>query len=245
MKILNNKTTILIVLTLCFSKFYSQEGEWIEVRDFESWTKVGVNLKLNKNWEFGLEEQLRLKNNSSEVDAYFTEINAKYKMKSGLYLGGGFRFIKENDNEGKIQGYETHLRYNFDLGYKHSVDRLKLGYRVRYQSKSETEATAGLNGSPNNTLRFKIGGAYNIKGWKFDPKLSVEIFNRFAEGDEGGLSKFRATLGTSYDLKKWGELSAFYRIERELNPTYADYPKTTHIAGLSYVYTFKIKTNEK
>ena len=244
MNIIKNRIAVLAILIFSFSGVYSQSGEWVEVRDFESWTKLGVNLKLNKNWEFGLEEQLRLKNNSSEVDAYFTEINAKYKLKSGLFLGGGFRYIKENDNEGKIQGYETHMRYNFDLGYKHSVDRLKLGYRLRFQSKNETGDNAPVNGSPINVLRFKVGGGYNIKGWKFDPKLSVEIFNRLGEV-KGGLSKFRTTLGTTYDLKEWGKLSAFYRIEQELNPIFVDYPKTTHIAGISYVYTFKIKTNEK
>jgi hypothetical protein len=33
-------------------------------------------------------------------------------------------------------------------------------------------------------------------------------------------------------------------MERELMPTYVDYPKTTNIIGLNYAYTFKIKTND-
>lgn len=240
------KRTLFPVIALVFIGIngISQNGTNVLVSDFEGWAKAGVNLKLNKNWSFGLEEQLRLKSNASEVDAFFTEINAKYKMESGLSFGAGFRFIRENDNVGNIQGYESHLRYNFDVGYKHSVERLKLGYRVRFQSKNEIGSTAGANETPNNVIRLKVGGDYNIKGWKFDPKLSFELFNRFGEDDVKGLSKFRTTLGTSYDLKKYGDLGLFYRIERELNPTYVDYPNTTYIVGLSYVYTIKIKTND-
>lgn len=240
------KRALFPAITLVFLSLsgVSQSGKNVLVSDFEGWAKAGVNIKLNKNWSFGLEEQLRLKSNASEVDAFFTELNAKYKMKSGLYFGAGFRFIRENDNEGKIQGYETQLRYNFDAGYKHSIDRLKLGYRLRFQSKNEIGSTADVNETPTNVLRTKVGGDYNIKGWKFDPKLSFELFNRFGEDDVKGLSKFRTTIGTSYDLKKYGDIGLFYRLERELNPTYVDYPKTTYIVGLSYIYTIKIKTNE-
>ena len=191
-----------------------------------------------------MEQQLRLDSNSTEVDAYFTELNAKYKTESGFVLGGGFRFIRQNDNEGKIQGYENHIRYNFDLGYKHTISRLKLGYRVRFQSKNELGVSKAEGDYANNHLRLKVGGEYNIKKWKFDPKLSIELFHHMEEGKENGLDKFRATIGTSYDLKKQGDLGVFYRIERELNPIYVDYPKTTYIVGLSYIYTIKLKNNE-
>lgn len=233
--------------TICFVSIglggFSQAGEWIEVRDFETWTKAGVKLKLNDNWSFGLEEQLRLKTNSSVVDAYFTEINAQYKAETGLVFGGGFRFIRDNDNEGKIQGYENHTRFNFDLGYKHSVDRLKLGYRLRFQSKNELGISKEEGDYANNHFRFKVGGEYNIKKWKFDPKLSMELFHHMEEGEENGLDKFRVTIGTSYDLKKYGDIGLYYRMEREINPTTIGYPKTTNIVGLSYIYTIKIKTN--
>ena len=59
-----------------------------------------------------------------------------------------------------------------------------------------------------------------------------------------GFDKLRLTVGTSYGLKKYGDISLFYRMERELMPTYVDYPKTTNIIGLNYTYTFKIKTND-
>ena len=232
----------LIVITLSFIglKSFSQDGETIVVNDFETWTKAGLKLKLDKKWSFGLEQQLRLDSNSIEVEAYFTEFNAQYKTEMGLVFGGGFRFIRENDNEGKIQGYENHIRFNFDLGYKHFIKRLKLRYRVRFQTKNELGKSKDEGDYANNHLRLKLGGEYNIKKWKFDPKISIELFHHMEEGEENGLDKFRATIGTSYDLKKYGDLGLFYRLERELNPTYINYPKISYIVGLSYIYTIKL-----
>ena len=86
-----------------------------------------------------------------------------------------------------------------------------------------------------NYLRLKAGVKYNIKDWKFDPKFSTEIFRDMTKVT-GGFDKLRFTLGTSYDLKKFGEFGAYYRLERELG---FSYPKTTSIVGLNYVYTFK------
>lgn len=225
-------------------KVFSQGGQDVLVSDFETWSRAGINVKVNKNISFGLEQQLRLKSNSSEVDAYFTEVNGKYKLNSGIWLGAGLRYLRENDTRGNIQGYENHLRYNLDAGFKHSVKRLKLGYRIRFQSKNELGISEEEGDFANNHLRLKVGGEYNIKKWKFDPKLSFEIFHQMQEGTENGLSKFRATIGTDYDLKKYGDIGLFYRLERELNPAYVDYPNTTYIVGLSYIYTIKIKTND-
>ena len=219
---------------------YSQQGEWIEIRDMETWSSVGFEMDLNKKWSFSLEEQLRLKSNSSEVDSYFTEFGLFYKGLEHFEFGGNLRYQSVNDNQGKIQGYETHFRYNLDVAYSHKIDRFKLKYRVRYQNKNELGIDELAGNYPIHKWGLKIAANYNIRKWKFDPTFSAEIFRRSEENTEAGFDRMRYTLGTKYDLKKFGELTGFYRIEKELN---VSYPKSTHIWGLSYVYTLKIKTN--
>ena len=230
-----------LICVFQFSSF-SQQGEWIEVRDFETWTSVGVRLKLDKTWEFGLSEQLRLKENSSVVDAYFTELELNYTGLKRFEVGGGLRYIKENDNQGNIQGYEKHFRFNLDLAYKHKWDRFTFKHRLRYQNKNELGVSKEEGDFINHHFRLKTGLSYNIKKWKFDPKFSAEIFRHMEEGKENRFDKWRITVGTSYDLKKFGKIDLFYRMEKQLNETY---PKTFNIVGLSYIYSFKIKTNDK
>ncbi len=205
----------------------------VTVRDFETWSALALNYKLNKKVTLGLEEQLRLKDNSSVIDQYFTEVTGKYKLINGLSPGLGLRYIRENDNVGKVQGYENHLRWNFDLGYKHSIKKIALKYRLRYQSKSELGVDAA---ELDNTVRLKIGLGYNIKDWKLDPWVSGEIFNTV--GSESDLKKYRLTLKTEYKTKNIGSFGAFYRLEQQLNKAN---PKTTNIAGFKYTYALERK----
>ncbi len=227
----------LVFFTAIFSSSFSQEGTYVEVRDFETWASAGLRLKLNKKWELTLTEQYRLKTNSSVTDQFFTQVEANYIGLDNLELGGGFRFIRENDNVGNIQGYESHTRFNLDLAYKHDISRFKMSYRLRYQSKNEIGVSKEEGDYANQHLRLKLGTTYKIKNWKLDPKVSVEIFRYFEKEQQNEFDKFRMTVGTDYEFKKIGTFSAFYRMELELNATY---PKTTNILGLKYLYTFKI-----
>ena len=91
--------TTLICL-FCFTIVHAQTSETIEVSDLETWTSIQVEYELNKKWSFELEEQLRLKNNSSELASYFTEFSTTYKLPYSLKLGLGFRYNRANDNKG-------------------------------------------------------------------------------------------------------------------------------------------------
>ncbi len=223
---------LLLIITVLFtSKNYAQTDS-----DWASWNTIGVEYKLNKKWSFALEEQVRLKENISVVDNYFTQLSADYKLFKGFKLGAGVRYIRDNDNQGNIQGYENHFRFQIDAMYKHEINDFKIGYRLRYQNKNELGVSYDEGDYANQNIRFKTSLEYNIKNWKLDPKFSAEIFNRFQEGKENGFNKYRLTLGTDYKVKNFGKLGVFYRFEKELN---VDFPETKNIIGLNYTYTFK------
>lgn len=229
------------ILVLAFfiigaTQLSAQSGTYYTVRDFQTWSSATLAFKPNKKVKLGISQELRLENNTSEVDKYFTEGFFKYKIAKPFTLGAELRFIRSNDNEGKIQGYENHLRHALNAQFKHKVNRLELKYRLQYQSRKEIGQTASINDDPTKKLRLKVGGAYNIKKWKFDPVLSGEIFRTL--GTNGDFSKIRGTLGTSFETKKAGELSFFYRIEKELNKSY---PQLTNVIGFNYQYTLKRK----
>ena len=208
----------------------AQSGDSDAVRDFQTWSSLRLGYKVNKRLTLSLNQQLRLKDNSSTVDEYFTQLKAKYDFKNGIYFAGGLRFIRENDDQGKVTGYENHLRWQTDFGYEHNVERLELDYRLRYQQKNELGVTET---NSNNTARVRIQATYNIKKWKFDPMFSSELF-RDLEGQS--FRKLRVTLGSEYDSKKAGTVSAFYRLERELQ---GSSPMTIHIAGIEYQFNIK------
>lgn len=228
----NNKLwiTTLILCTLFISNGFSQDDD--DYKDLESWTAVNLKYKLTKKWAFDLEAQIRLKDDISEISEYFGELNTTYAVSKKFKLGGGIRYIKENDNVGNVQGYEDHFRFHFDASYKHKINDFSLKYRLRYQNKNEL----GVDDYNNQHIRLKAAVGYNIKNWKLDPKFAAEIFNHFEKGEENGYNKYRLTFGTEYKFKKMGTIDLFYRIQKELNETN---PETTNIIGLKYSYTIK------
>lgn len=224
---------LLLLNTVLFSSLnYAQSGD----KDWASWSTIGVEYELNNRWSFGLEEQFRLKENFSEVDNFFTQISAEYKVFKNFKIGVGARYIRNNDNTGNIQGYENYFRFQIDAMYKHEINNFKIGYRLRYQNKNELGVSYDEGDYANQNIRFKTSLEYNFKKWKLDPKFSAEVFNKFQEGDDNGFNKYRLTLGTDYKIKNFGKLGVFYRFEKELN---VDFPDTTNILGLKYTYSFK------
>lgn len=229
-----NIRKLTLGLALClFAASFAQDNSTTEVvRDFEAWTAAELNYKFNKKLRIGLQQQLRLKDDANTVDQYFTHLNLRYKLAKGLYVTPALRFIRENDDQGKIQGYENHLRWQTDLTYKHDVSRLALRYRMRYQSRQELQ----VEDENNTAFRLKVGSEYNIKDWKLDPDMALEFFNNL-DGDNEWY-RLRWTLGSEYSFDKAGDLGLYYRIEQDL---IGANPKTTYILFLKYGYTIKKK----
>ncbi|TMM57330.1 DUF2490 domain-containing protein [Maribacter algarum] len=220
-----------LVLILTFTSVFAQKEN-----DLASWTSLQLGYDLDDNWDLGLEGQFRLKSNISVVDEYFSEFFVRRKLLKGFRIALALRYIRENDNIGRIQGYENHFRFHIDADYKHKLGDIRLGYRLRYQNKRELGVSDDQDNFPINRLRFKTGVEYKIKNWPLDPELAVELFSRFEKNEDTELDKYRITLGTSYSFKKAGDLGVYYRRESDINNENSD---NQHIIGLKYKYTFE------
>ncbi len=112
---------------------------------------------------------------------------------------------------------------------------MDLGFRLRYQNKNELGISSLAGDYPSQKIRLKSSLKYNIRNWKFDPKLSAEIFHHFQTGEENKFNKYRITIGTDFKIWRLGELGIYYRLERELN---VFNPLTANILRIKYVYQF-------
>lgn len=232
-------------IALCLATSISAQET--DNKDFALWNSIGVKYSPIKRLKLGVEQHLRIKEDASTTDEYFTEVQAEFEIIKNLEVGGAMRFIKENDNVGKKQGYEKHFRYQLDLSYKLDlIKRFDIGFRLRYQNKKELDLENGVEDIPTETLRFKTSFGYNIKKWPLDPTFAVELFSRKRDGYSyiGGakLSRYRLTLGTSYNLKKFGKFGIYYRFQEN---TRIDNDFQTKILGLKYSYTIKGKSKPK
>ncbi|WP_439131070.1 DUF2490 domain-containing protein [Polaribacter sp.] len=232
---MRNKPYIIIVILLFSALLHAQEED---NKDLALWNSIGVKYSPIKWIKLGVEQHLRLKEDISVTDEYFTEVQAEFEIIKNLEIGGAVRFIRENDNEGKIQGYEKHFRYNIDLSYKLDIiKKLDIAFRLRYQNKRELELADGVEDIRGENLRFKTAFEYSIKNWPLDPEFAVEIFNRKRDGasfiGDAKLSRYRLTWGTSYNLKKFGKFGIYFRYQEN---TRVDNDFQTKILGLKYSY---------
>ncbi len=202
-----------------------------QTNDFLTWSSVGLDYKVHKHWDFELETQFRLKDNSTTVDEYFAQFQTNRKLYKGLKLGFAARYIRENDNQGNIQGYENHFRYHIDLRYRAKANRFRFKYRVRYQRKNELR----VSDEARQFIRFKSALEYQIKDWKLDPEFAAEWFNRIAD-DRGRANQYRLTFGTDYKLKNAGKLGIFLRFQSDLEAVDRE---RDYILGVKYRYTIK------
>lgn len=235
----NFKQTSVIFLSIFLIGVYSSNAQ--DVNDLELWSSAKFQYKHNKYWKFGLEEQLRLKNDISEIGQYFTQLTSKYELENNLGFGLGLRFIQKNDTKGKIQGYEPHFRIHFDASYKHKIKQISLKYRLRYQNKNEIGVTPSDGDFPKQHVRFKAGFDYNFKQWKLDPMVAAELFHRFVKDEENRFNKYRFTFGTEYKFKKIGKFGLFYRYEKEINSVFNF---AFHIFELTYTYSLERKGDQ-
>lgn len=225
--------TIKTVFTIVFIGFFHGITFTQVERDLASWNSLELGYELDKNWDLGLEGQFRFKENFQAVDEYFGEFTINRKLIKGFDVRLGLRFIRRNDNQGRVQGYENRFRYHFDGRYKHKLGAFRLNYRLRYQNRNDLGISIDEGDFHVKRLRLKTGLEYKIKDWKLDPKLAFELFSRFQEGRDSEIDKFRLTVGTEYGLNKAGALEAFWRLERSIG---RDIPDYLYIIGLSYKY---------
>lgn len=236
-------------LLFIVSVFSSFGQDSTVVQDYETWS--GLTLRksfLEKKLNLALTQEFRFDDNSTHLDQYFTELGIEYKLRKGLSLGFGYRFIRNNKNS----GYHNEQRIFADLEYAHKLDRFRLSYRFRFQNHDELGVSKDEGDDITQKYRLRIKVGYNIRNFKLTPYVSAEGF--LANENRGlnyietitkrvkytGLEKLRYTVGLDYPIRKFFEIGAYYRIEQGLKsyPASCNTPTLFYIGGLNL--TFKL-----
>ena len=202
---------------------------------YENWSSIEVDYELIKNVDIYGGGQLRIKSVGDSYNKSFYELGAKVKINDYLSSGFGFRGIDELDDVGNIQGHEKFNRYHAFITGEYDYKKFDFRLRLQFQRKNEV----GISNSVNNDFfrtRFEV--RYDIKGWKADPRIGIELFTKDDLNFDENYKKYRFSFGTKLNLKGPNSLTIKYILQEEVR---VDSPISHHILRLNYNYSIKGK----
>jgi hypothetical protein len=218
---------LFIFLLVCLPVTQAQQ------KDFQFWPSVNVDLELTKNLKAMLEEEVRLKENSTQIGRQINDLGVGYKFNK--YFRAAL-FYRIEANWKTPDDYRWKQGLYADMALKQTAGRFILGYRLRLQS-SRIE----FNSNEDNLLssfvnRHKFTLAYNIQNKPLTPFIEEELFLNSVSHQMEMINN-RTWLGITYSPGKIHEFSLKYGIDHErLVPD----PLTSFIIAFNYTLNLKL-----
>lgn len=219
-------TFLILMPTLLFSQNTKV------INDLRSRTTLGIvkefsnKLSAFNEFELGFEEDL------SKLGKIHAEAGLVYSPFKFLDLEAKYRFTKNRKNYGNEYKYTNLIGLSAQVKYK--IDRLKLYYRLQYQTIDDNAVSYNLKDTNRNIYKNRIKLKYNLRRTKLTPFTFSEIY--IVVGINGiDATKIKNVLGFEYRINKRNELKIYYRNDKELT-NYIPY--MYHTMGFSYTYNF-------
>lgn len=201
------------------------------VRDLRLWTGVEIEKSFGKDWTLSLAEEIRFKQNISEINNYFTEAGLRYRINKNFALEGGYRFTRDKKSDGS---YVTLTRYNLDLRFRGRLDPILIQYRLRYQKEVEGFNLVDPVADYEKYVRNRVRIRYN-KLAKFKPYVSAELFQLFRPDFNPELHYIRVLGGIRYEPGKVGTFNLAFGFNREFTDLE---PAMIYTFKVNYTYAF-------
>jgi hypothetical protein len=219
-------------LFIFFSLIIGIPAAQAQQKDFQFWPSVNLDLAVNKKLKAMLEEEVRLKENCTQMERQINDLGVGYKINKFLRVA---LFYRIEANWKTYDNYRWKQGLYADLALKHTSGRFMMGYRLRLQS-SRIEFNSNEDNLLSNFIsRHKFTLAYNIQNKPLIPFIEEELFlNSVIQQME--MITNRTWFGISYSPGKIHEFSLKYGIDHErLVPD----PFTSFI--IAFNYTVKLK----
>jgi len=203
-------------------------------KDFQFWPSANIDIELSKKVKAMLEEEVRLKENCTQMERQINDIGLGYKF-SKFFRAAIFYRIEANWKN--PDDYRWRQGFYADLALKHTSGRFIMGYRLRLQS-SRIEFNSFEDNLLSNIInRHKFSLAYNINNLPLTLFAEEELFlNSFNQQME--MVSNRTWFGFTYAPGKMHEFSLKYGIDHErLVPD----PFTSYILALNYKLNLKLQ----
>jgi hypothetical protein len=206
--------------------------------DFQLWPSAQLNLEVINNLKIHIEEEIRLRENSSLLSRQINDIGMSYRLNKFLKAGVFYRLEADWKNADE---YVWRNGVYGEIALRYRINRLTLGYRLRVQSSKvemNSREEALFDGFRH---RHKLSAEYDIKGIPLVPFLESELFVNYSSNDPSEIKGLRTWIGLDYTIMKIHTLSVKYGIDCELN---TKDPLRAYIIALGYALDLSLRSPE-
>jgi long-subunit fatty acid transport protein len=225
-------------LILLFLRIYLVEAQ--QQTDAGMWSTLSIEKDITKKFSVGLDQEVRLKNNSSRLSLLYTNVSAGYKINKGFKLGFGYRWIDKYEKEGY---FSFKHRLMLDISCKYKISDLSLGYRSRIQSEIGNVYKSSLGGIPEWYWRNKFEIKYELNN--FTPYINAEFGYQVIDSKnpraDYAFHRVRTSVGLDYKINKQNSIGIYYLNQQEFD---IDDPSNSNILGLQYSISFGRNKNK-
>jgi len=233
MKRLILKTVRFSKLILCFILCTGFPESNAQQKDFQGWTSVQASLQMNKKLNINIEEEVRFRENLSQIDRQFNDLGIGYRFNKYLKTSVYYRVL----TEWEYPGYNVWKQgLHGDIALRYSTGRVQFGYRARFMSSriNLKENNERIFGELMN--RHKLSVDYDIKGLPLEPFIEGELFFVLQNG-RNDLSNCRGWAGLKYSPGNTHEFRLKYGFDKEMMDKD---PLTLYILSFSYSLNLKL-----
>ena len=214
-------------------------------QDAGLWTKFNLEKDISKKWSLYIEEEIRLKENYSQLDRFYTEIGGSYKLWKGFKLSAGYRFISKSD---PVKYYWNDLRFQHrvmaELSYKYRINSLTFFYKTRFEGEMKYIYSSDKGKVPGYDWKNKLEVKYRIM--RFEPYFGTEIRYQFTDPrhpeSNGLLNRVWIYGGVDISIIPYHTLGVYYLLQKEWNLVGAE---TRYILGVQYSIQLPVSKKKK
>jgi len=222
---------ILFLLLCCFNTniIFAQKQP-----DAGLWCTFSIEKNIVKKVAIGVNQEMRLRENYSRLNLFYTNPFITYKVFKGFKLGLGYRFI--NKYMYQTKSFSFRHRLMFDASYKFKVKKVILSYRSRLQGEIRDYNSSPQGKNLEYFWRNKFDIGYDFG--KITPYIGTEVRYQIVDPRNAatnyGWHRARSYAGIDYQLNKKNSFGIMYLIQQEFD---IDDPGTGYILGLEYTVT--------
>jgi hypothetical protein len=201
-----------------------------QIDDVGAWFGVSFEKKFSRRLLVSLGEQLRLNQDVTAIDVFFTDAGIEYLFTKKLKAGIHYRFINSNQEN----YYSKRHRFYFDLSYKDKIKFVTLSVRGRIQEQFTNFYSSETGKIPEWVARPKLTAKFDLDK-KYSPYVSSELFYIVdnAKSEHFVNSGYRYEAGITYDFNRLRSINPFILFQHTHKNEFNEL-----IYGLTYTMAF-------